>query len=144
MRTLASVLALFGSLAVSAEWSDIGYPLADSLPTELRDYLRAAQAHEPYALAAWVNPTISELISMATDTLTLQSSRWKRAAARRASSSSTVRPISSMCSERAPPQAAGETISPGWTRGTFTRAVLSAGTPLTLELRPLSMVTRSW
>ena len=56
MRAVPLLLALFSSLALSAEWSDIGYPLADSLPTELRNYLRTAQAHEPYALAAWVNP----------------------------------------------------------------------------------------
>ncbi len=56
MYKLLFVLILFASPGWSAEWSDLGSPLADSLPQELRNYLGAEPAHQPYSLMAWLNP----------------------------------------------------------------------------------------
>jgi hypothetical protein len=47
---------LASSAASAADFSDLDFAVASSLPSEVVEYLRTSTGHEPYALASWLNP----------------------------------------------------------------------------------------
>ncbi len=56
MRRILTLWLLSFSSSWAAEWSDLEFVLASSLPRELGEHLRTSQGHDAYSLAAWLNP----------------------------------------------------------------------------------------